>query len=89
METSLTINKTETKFMDNTEKQGIIENHNVAASHLLAAATHHFKAANYLKLGSYEKAAQSAILAQEYLNLASEAKKDDAKQSTVNNIIAI
>jgi hypothetical protein len=67
------------------DSQAIIETHKTTASHLLAAATHHFKAANYLKQGSYEKAAESAMLAKEYLNMASEAKREDMKQSSSNN----
>jgi hypothetical protein len=72
-----------------TESIKVIENHKKTASHLLAAATEHFKAANYLKLGNYEKAAESAMLAREYLNLASQAKRDDIQNSAFNGEITI
>jgi hypothetical protein len=60
-----------------TEKQKGIENHKKIADHLLAAAANHFKAATHLKEGNYEKAAQCAMSAREYLNLASEAKREN------------
>jgi hypothetical protein len=48
------------------------ENQNKVEGHLEAASVHHIKAANFLKEGNYEKAAENAFLAQEYLNLTSE-----------------
>jgi hypothetical protein len=48
------------------------ENANKVEGHLEAASVHHIKAINYLKEGEYAKAAENAVLAQEYLNLASE-----------------
>jgi hypothetical protein len=48
------------------------ENQNKVEGHLEAASLHHIKAANYLNEGNYEKAAENAVLAQKYLNLASE-----------------
>jgi len=60
-----------------TEKQRGIENHKKIADHLLAAAANHFKAATHLKAGDYEKAAQCATLAREYLELANHAKRED------------
>jgi uncharacterized protein Yka (UPF0111/DUF47 family) len=59
---------------DNTNSQS--ENHKKTAGHLIAAAAHHFKAANHLNNGNYEKASEHALLAQEYLNLASETKRE-------------
>ena len=53
------------------------ENQNKVKGHLEAASVHHFKAANFLKEGNYKKAAENAVLAQEYLNLASEAKREE------------
>jgi hypothetical protein len=53
------------------------ENQNKVKGHLEAASLHHIKAANFLKEGNYEKAAENAVLAREYLNLASEAKRED------------
>jgi len=53
------------------------ENHKKTEDYLLAAEAHHFKAARYLDEGSYEKAAESALLAKEYLGLASETKRED------------
>ena len=75
--------------MPDTENRNEMENHKNTASHLLAAATHHFKAANYLKKGDYEKASESAMLAQEYLNLAGQCKRDDMQDNALNNEIAI
>jgi ATP/maltotriose-dependent transcriptional regulator MalT len=51
------------------------ENQNKVEGHLEAASLHHTKAANFLKEGNYEKAAENAVLAQEYLNLASELRR--------------
>jgi len=51
-----------------------IENHKKTAGHLMASASHHFKAATYLQDGNQDKYAQHNMLAQEYLNLAIEAK---------------
>jgi hypothetical protein len=63
------------------ERQEII-NHKQIADHLLAAAANHFKAANHLKDGNYEKAAQCAMSAKEYLNLASSAKVENINSFT-------
>ena len=54
--------------------QNGIEYHKKTGEHLIAAATHHFKAASYLQDGNTEKAAQSAEMAQGYFNMASESK---------------
>jgi len=51
-----------------------MENHKTIAGHLIAAAAHHFKTANHLRDGNYENAANCAALAQQYFDLASEAK---------------
>lgn len=72
--TSVTSIKSENINSSPIEGQNGIENHKKIAEHLIAAATHHFKAASHLQDGNHEKAASSAILAQEYFNLASEAK---------------
>jgi hypothetical protein len=52
-------------------------NQNKVEGHLEAASLHHIKAANFLKEGNYEKAAENAVLAQQFLNLASEGKRKD------------
>jgi hypothetical protein len=59
-----------------TEKQKGIESHKTIASHLLVAAASHLKAAIHLKEGEYEKAAQCAMSAKEYLELASKARRE-------------
>jgi hypothetical protein len=56
------------------------ENQKKVEGNLEAASVHHIKAAESLKNGDYEKAAKNAILAQEYLNLASEARREDIKE---------
>ena len=58
--------------MEDENNSASAENENKVAGHLEAASLHHNKAANFLKEGNYEKAAENAVLAQEYLNLASE-----------------
>ena len=57
--------------------QKVVENHKKTAGYLVTAAAHHFKAAYYLNEGNYDKASQSALLAKEYLGLASEAKREE------------
>ncbi len=44
--------------------------------HLDAASIHHSKAMALLNEGKYEKAAQNALLAQKYLDLASQTKRE-------------
>jgi hypothetical protein len=50
----------------------VSENEKKVEGHLEAASLHHVKAINLLKDGEYEKAAENALLAQKYLDLASE-----------------
>jgi hypothetical protein len=50
----------------------ISESEKKIEAHLEAASLYHIKAATHLNEGEYEKAAQNALLAQKYLNLASE-----------------
>jgi hypothetical protein len=45
--------------------------------HLETASLYHVKAATLLNDGEYEKAAQNALLAQKYLDLASETTKEN------------
>jgi len=52
------------------------ENQRKVDQHLEAASIHHDKAAFYLQEGEYQKAAENAILAQKYLDLASNAMKE-------------
>ena len=56
----------------------------IAAS-LEEAAKYDFKAEHYLRRGNYEKAAHYAILAQEYLSIASKIKREDIHLSTLYN----
>jgi hypothetical protein len=56
------------------ESDSRIEIHKKIAGHLMASATHHLKAAFHLQEKNNDKYAQHVVLAQEYLNLASEAK---------------
>ncbi len=58
--------------MEDESNSPTAENLNKVEGHLEAASLHHIKAANFLKEGNYDKAAENAALAQEYLNLASE-----------------
>jgi hypothetical protein len=48
------------------------ENRKKAEEFLEEASAHHIYAENYLKEGNYKEAAENAILAQMYLDLASE-----------------
>jgi hypothetical protein len=47
--------------------------------HLDAASIHHSKALDFLNEGEYEKAARNALLAQKFLDLASESKREKEK----------
>lgn len=67
------------------EKEKGIESHKEIADHLLAAAANHFKAATHLKEGNYEKAADCALIARDYLNQASNARKENM-ESDFNTI---
>jgi len=61
------------------EENMLLANESKSEGHLEAASVHHIKATNYLKEGDYKKATENAVLAQEYLNLASEAKRKDSQ----------
>jgi hypothetical protein len=52
------------------------ENEKRIEENLAAASLHHVKAAELLNEGEYEKAAQNALLAQKYLDLASETTRE-------------
>jgi len=58
----------------------LMGNQKKVEGHLEAAALHHEKAASQLKEGKYEEAAQNAILAQKYLDLASETKREETQE---------
>ncbi len=60
------------------------ENQKKVEGHLEAAAVHHIKAAESLKNGDYKKASQNAILAQDYLDLANKAKREDIEDSDLS-----
>jgi uncharacterized Ntn-hydrolase superfamily protein len=77
MRTTSTTSEAENMDLSLTEKQEGIENHKQIAEHLQAASINHFKAATHLKAGDYEKAAQCAMSAKGYLDLASQIKVDD------------
>lgn len=55
------------------------ENYKIIKINLAEASEYDIKAAKYLKAGNYEMAAYYAILSQEHLCLASEAKREDIK----------
>lgn len=61
------------------------ENQKRVEGHLEAASLHHIKAAENLKNGDYVKASKNAMLAQDYLNLANEAKREDEKDCDLNS----
>ena len=63
--------------MEDESNSPAAEDKNKVEGHLEAAALHHIKAANFLKDGNYEKAAENAVLAQKYLNLASEMRLNE------------
>lgn len=60
----------------------LVENQRKVDHHLEAASIHHDKAAAYLQEGEYQKAAENAILAQKYLDLASDAMKEEIHPET-------
>ena len=59
----------------------IFESEKKLESHLEAASLHHSKAITFLKEGEYEKAARNALLAQKYLDLASETAREKDRAS--------
>jgi len=61
------------------------ENRKIIEVNLAEAAIYDFKSARQLKKGHYEKAAYYAILAQQYIAIASEAKRDDIKLHALHN----
>jgi len=52
------------------------ENHRKAAGHLISAAAHHFKAANYINAGDVSNANDHTALAQQYFDMADEARRE-------------
>ncbi len=58
----------------------IAEKQKMVNDHLQTAALFHIKASNDLKEGRYGKAAHNALLAQKYLDLASENKREEENQ---------
>ena len=69
--------------------QEVIEGHKNTASQLVAAAAHHLKAAHYLQEGDYEKAIQQAQMAMDYLNSATNIKREELKIEELSNLIMI
>ena len=63
--------KTENIYLSAAKNRKIIEDH------LKEASVYDLKSTKHLKNGHYEEAAYCAILSQEHLRIASEAKKDD------------
>jgi hypothetical protein len=59
----------------------------ISSDHLMAATIHHFKAANYLEDGNYEKAAQCATLAQEYISRASGIRQEETYKGIVKRFL--
>ncbi|MGP8214711.1 MAG: hypothetical protein ACLQQ4_04025 [Bacteroidia bacterium] len=70
------------------EIQKGVEYHKKTAGYLMAAAAHHYKAANQLNDGNYENATKYALLAKDYLNLAKEILSENTKTGSVRKIIA-
>jgi hypothetical protein len=86
MEPSDSLIKPESTEPALTYRQAGVENHRKIADHLYMAAANHFKAATHLNEGDYEKAARCAIVANEYLNLVNEARKEDMHANFKFNI---
>lgn len=61
------------------------ENRKMIATHLKDASKFDDKSVLHLKKGNYEKAASCAILAQEYIRLASDIKIEDIKLHALYN----
>jgi uncharacterized protein YqfB (UPF0267 family) len=61
------------------------ENRKTITIHLAEASDYDIKAANQLKVGNYEKAAYYAILSQEHIRLATEAKIKDLELHALYN----
>ncbi len=61
-----------------------IENHKNTAAHLKAAAKNHLEAARHHEAGNHLQAAQSTIIAQGHVQLASDAQREDVKQHAQN-----
>ena len=62
-----------------------VKNRKIITTNLAEASLYESKAAKHLKKGNYEKAAHCAIMAQEYLRIASEAKREDIKLHALYN----
>jgi hypothetical protein len=61
------------------------KNRKVIEENLTEASEYDNKSARYLKKGNYEKAAYYAILSQEHLRIASQAKIEDIKLHALYN----
>lgn len=61
------------------------ENRKTITIHLAEASDYDIKATKQLKAGNYEKAAYYAILSQEHIRIASEAKREDLKLYALYN----
>jgi hypothetical protein len=62
-----------------------VKNRKIITINLEEASEYDIKAANQLKVGNYEKAAYYAILSQEHIRLASEAKIKDLELHALYN----
>ncbi len=67
------------------ENQKGIHNHHRIAEHLQTAAKYHLEACKQLEAGSHSKAAQSVIIAQGFVRLATEGQYNDAVHHTTYN----
>jgi hypothetical protein len=70
--------KSEETHLSRVGIQNGVEYHRKIGEQLIAAATHHFKTASHLQDGNTEKASQCARLAQQYFNMATEAKSNNS-----------
>jgi hypothetical protein len=86
MKPSDTLIKSEIIGFSLNEKREGIENYEKIAAHLLSASGNYSKVAIHLKDGDYEKAAQCAMFAKDYLNHANEAKREDMESDFKFNI---
>jgi hypothetical protein len=79
------MNTISTPFIPGNLIASAAKNRKIIKHNLSEAAVHESKSARYLREGKYEKAAYCAILAQEFLCRASEAKREDIKLHALYN----
>lgn len=77
--------KTLTSFYPENVILSAIQNRKKIAAYLAEASVYDSKVAKHLKNGDNEKAAYYAILSQEYISLANEAKRNDIELHALYN----